>query len=141
MLPTERRYDIDWLRVIAIALLLVYHIAIAFQPWGVFIGFIQNAESLDSLWVPMSMLNIWRIPLLFAVSGMGVSFALRKRNWKQLILERTRRILLPFLPALARLDVGAPLDACGLPPEMQRAVIAYQGQLTPGYEYLAEFLD
>ena len=37
---SERRYDIDWLRVIAIGLLLVYHIGIGFQPWGVFIGFI-----------------------------------------------------------------------------------------------------
>jgi len=43
------------------------------------------------------MLNIWRIPLLFFVSGMGVCFAIRKRNWKQLLLERTKRILLPFL--------------------------------------------
>jgi peptidoglycan/LPS O-acetylase OafA/YrhL len=43
------------------------------------------------------MLNVWRIPLLFVVSGMGVYFALRKRNWKQLIGERSRRILVPFL--------------------------------------------
>ena len=92
MTAIERRYDIDWLRVIAIALLLIYHIGIAFQPWGVFIGFIQNTESLDWLWAPMSMLNIWRIPLLFFVSGMGVSFALMKRNWKQLFVERSRRL-------------------------------------------------
>ncbi len=93
----ERRYDIDWLRVIAIGLLLIYHIAITFQPWGVFIGFIQNDKPLESLWIPMSMLNVWRIPLLFFVSGMGVCFAMRKRNWKQLVLERTKRILIPFL--------------------------------------------
>lgn len=97
MTNTGRRYDIDWLRVIAIGLLLIYHIGIGFQPWGVFIGFIQNDRSLESLWVPMSMLNIWRIPLLFFVSGMGVCFAMRTRNWRQLLLERTRRILLPFL--------------------------------------------
>jgi len=97
-MPTaNRRYDIDWLRVIAIGLLLIYHITIVFQPWGVFIGFIQSDKPLESLWIPMSMLNVWRIPLLFFVSGMGVCFAIRKRNWKQLILERTRRILLPFL--------------------------------------------
>lgn len=94
---TKRRYDIDWLRVITIGLLLIYHIAIVFQPWGVFIGFIQSDESLVSLWIPMSMLNIWRIPLLFFVSGMGVCFAIRKRNWKQLLLERTKRIFLPFV--------------------------------------------
>ena len=97
MIPEARRYDIDWLRVIAIALLLVYHIGIGFQPWGVFIGFIQNDRQIDSLWVPMSMLNVWRIPLLFFVSGMGVCFAMRKRNLKMLLLERSRRILLPFL--------------------------------------------
>jgi len=97
MKTTERRYDIDWLRVIAIGLLIMYHIGFVFLPWGVFIGFIQNEESIESLWIPMSMLNIWRIPLLFFVSGMGVCFAIGKRSWKQLILERTRRILLPFL--------------------------------------------
>ncbi len=92
-----RRYDIDWLRVIAIGLLLVYHIAIGFQPWGVFIGFIQSNEPLESIWIPMSMLNIWRIPLLFFVSGMGIWFAIQRRDWKQLIAERARRILLPFV--------------------------------------------
>ena len=97
MNPITRRYDIDWLRVITIGLLLIYHIAIVFQPWGVFIGFIQSENSLESIWIPMSMINVWRIPLLFFVSGMGVCFAIRKRNWKQLILERTQRILVPFL--------------------------------------------
>jgi len=97
MSTTIRRYDIDWLRVIAIGLLLFYHIGIGFQPWGVFIQFIQSDTPLESLWIPMSMLNIWRIPLLFFVSGMGVCFAMRKRNWKQLLLERTKRILIPFV--------------------------------------------
>ena len=97
MKTTERRYDIDWLRVIAIGLLLIYHIGIAFQPWGVFIGFIQSDHPIEQLWIPMSMLNVWRIPLLFFVSGMGVCFAIRRRNWKQLLVERARRILLPFL--------------------------------------------
>lgn len=93
----NRRYDIDWLRVIAIGLLLIYHIGIGFQPFGVLIGFIQSNQPLEALWVPLSMLNIWRIPLLFFVSGMGICFAIRKRSWKQLLLERGRRILLPFL--------------------------------------------
>ena len=96
-MTTERRYDIDWLRVIAIGLLLIYHIAIIFQPWAMFIGFIKSDEFLEDLWKPMTMLNVWRIPLLFYVSGMGLYFAMRKRNWKQLLVERTKRILLPFL--------------------------------------------
>jgi glucan biosynthesis protein C len=93
----ERRYDIDWLRVIAIGLLLVYHVTIGFQPWGVFIQFIQSNEPLEELWTIMSMINIWRIPFLFFVSGMGVFFAMRKRSWQKLIKERSKRILVPFL--------------------------------------------
>jgi glucan biosynthesis protein C len=94
---SDRRYDIDWLRVVAIALLLIYHIAIMFQPWGVFIGFIQSAESSEAIWIPMALLNVWRIPLLFFVSGMGVCFALRRRDWKQLLIDRSKRILLPLI--------------------------------------------
>ncbi len=94
---TERRYDIDWLRVIAIGMLLIYHVAIIFQPWAVFLGFLQNDNPLNGLWVPMSILNIWRIPLLFFVSGMGVSFAMQKRDVKQLVLERTKRLFVPLL--------------------------------------------
>ncbi len=93
----ERRYDLDWLRVIAVGLLMIYHVAIVFQPWGLMIGFITNEESWESLWIPMSMLNVWRIPLLFFVSGMGVYFSFQNKNWKQLLKERTLRIFVPFL--------------------------------------------
>ncbi|OEK02924.1 acyltransferase [Roseivirga sp. 4D4] len=93
----QRRYDIDWLRVIAIGLLLIYHIAIGFQSWGGLIGFILSDEPMDSIWIPMSALNVWRIPLLFFVSGMGVAFAMRKRSWSQLMKERGQRILIPYV--------------------------------------------
>lgn len=92
-----RRYDIDWLRVIAIGLLLIYHVAIGFQSWGRMIGFITSPQPWNGLWTPMAMLNVWRIPLLFFVSGMGVFLAMRQRTWKQLVTERTLRIWLPFV--------------------------------------------
>lgn len=94
---SARRYDIDWLRVIAIGFLLIYHVAIGFQSWGRMIGFITSDEPWGALWVPMALLNVWRIPLLFFVSGMGVYFAMQTRNWSQLIGERAFRILLPFV--------------------------------------------
>ena len=45
----------------------------------------------------MGLINIWRIPLLFIISGMGVCFAMRRRNWKELLKDRTKRILLPLI--------------------------------------------
>lgn len=96
-MSTTRRYDIDWLRVIAIGLLLIYHTAIGFQSWGIMIGFISNKKTWEALWTPMTMLNVWRIPFLFYVSGMGVYFAIQNKNWKQLLSERAIRIGLPYL--------------------------------------------
>jgi peptidoglycan/LPS O-acetylase OafA/YrhL len=94
---SERRYDIDWIRVIAIALLIVYHVAIVFQPWGLMIGFMTNAEPWESLWLPMTMLNVWRIPILFFIAGMGFVFSFQNRNWKELLKERALRIGIPFV--------------------------------------------
>lgn len=96
-MENQRRYDIDWLRVIAIGLLLIYHIAIVFQPWALFIGFIRSDELHTGIWQVMTLLNVWRIPLLFYVSGMGVYFAMQRRSVKQLLGDRARRILLPYL--------------------------------------------
>ena len=45
----------------------------------------------------MGLINIWRIPLLFIISGMGVWFAMRRRNWKELLKDRAKRILLPLI--------------------------------------------
>lgn len=92
-----RRHDLDWLRVIAIGLLLIYHSAIGFQFWGRLIGFITNEESWNSLWLPMTMLNIWRIPILFYVSGMGFCLAMQNKSWKQLLIDRFKRIGLPLV--------------------------------------------
>jgi hypothetical protein len=53
-----RRYDIDWLRVLALGLLIVYHVVVSFQPWALYLFFIQNDQSLELLWLFMSMINI-----------------------------------------------------------------------------------
>jgi len=50
------------------------------------------------------------------------------------------RVLKPFIPAIAACDTTKPFAECGLPPEIKRAVIAYQGELTPDYRYIAEYL-
>jgi glucan biosynthesis protein C len=93
----QRRYDVDWLRVLALGLLIVYHCVVSFQLWASAIFFPQNEESLEGLWILMSMVNVWRIPVLFLISGMGVRFAMERRDWRQLLKDRTIRILIPFV--------------------------------------------
>ena len=50
------------------------------------------------------------------------------------------RALAPFLPALAAVDTSGSLVESGLPPELQRATIAWRGRLTPDFAYLAPSL-
>lgn len=50
------------------------------------------------------------------------------------------RVLTPFIPAIARCDFSQPFEECDLPPEIKRAVIVYQGKLTPDYQYIAKYL-
>ncbi|MHB8094735.1 MAG: bifunctional lysine ketoglutarate reductase /saccharopine dehydrogenase family protein [Candidatus Aminicenantales bacterium] len=42
-----------------------------------------------------------------------------------------------YVPAIASADYRGEFGACGLPPEIRRAVILYRGRLTPAYSYLA----
>jgi len=95
--PLPRRHDVDWLRTLALGLLIVFHILLIFQSWAASSGFPQNDQLLEELVPFISMLAVWRIPLLFLISGMGVRFAMERRDWKQLLKDRTIRILLPFL--------------------------------------------
>ena len=49
--------------------------------------------------------------------------------------------LKPFVPALIAADFSVPLAASGLPPELAKAVIVYNGKLTDRFAYLEKFLN
>ena len=93
----SRRYDVDWLRTIALVLLIVYHAMISFRMSAHKIGFPEAPNSIEWLEAIMTWLNVWRIPLLFVISGMGTAFALRRRSVGDLVKDRTRRFLEPLL--------------------------------------------
>jgi len=99
-LSPSRRHDVDCLRTLALGLLIIYHVMVSFQPWAPLIGFPRNEPSLEGLGAFMGAVNIWRIPILFLISGMGVRFAMEHRNWKQLLKDRTIRILVPFVSGI-----------------------------------------
>lgn len=89
-----RRYDLDWLRVIVFALLILYHVGMFFVPWG---WHIKNNEIYDWLRWPMLFVNQWRLPILFVISGMGTAFALAYRSGWQFIKERHARLAIPLI--------------------------------------------
>lgn len=88
-----RRYDLDWIRVLVFALLILYHVGMFFVPWD---WHIKYKTSAGWLRYPMLFINQWRLPILFVVSGMGTYYAFNKRDGKQFILERSKRLLVPL---------------------------------------------
>ncbi len=89
-----RRPDIDSLRVLVFALLILYHVGMVFVPWGFHL---KNNVTYEWLTLPMQFVNQWRLPLLFVISGMGTWYALASRNGRQYAGERVKRLLLPLV--------------------------------------------
>ncbi len=54
--------------------------------------------------------------------------------------EEFSEALHTFVPGIAAADFSGPLEACDLPAPVKRALILYQGELTPDYEDMKEFL-
>lgn len=89
-----RNYSLDWLRVLAFLLLIVYHCLMPFQTfeWEV-----NNPERSGLLTGFAWWLHQWRIPLLFFVSGVGMQYSLRQRTVGAFAVERLVRLLIPLV--------------------------------------------
>jgi len=96
--PRPRRYDIDSLRVIAFSLLIFYHVGMLYvEGWGFHI---KSAYQYDWVKYPMMLVNQWRMPLLFLISGVASSFLLYKLNAIEFIKSRSLRLIIPFITGL-----------------------------------------
>jgi hypothetical protein len=73
--PTVRRYDLDWLRIIAFGLLITYHVGMFYVTWGWHVKSVYASPTLEPL---MSVVNPWRLALLFFISGVAIRFATDK---------------------------------------------------------------
>lgn len=93
----ERRYDLDWLRVLAVLLLVPFHVALIFvlDPNSImYIKDVLNSRTLDEA---AGFVHMWHMPVLFIVSGAATYFALGFRSAGQYLRERFLRLLVPFL--------------------------------------------
>lgn len=120
-MKNDRRYDIDWIRVLVFDILIIFHVGMFFSPWE---WHIKNNEIVDWLSYPMSFTSYWRIPILFVVSGMGTRFAFSNKTGKSYVSERVKRLLLPLIVGMLIV----------IPPQV------YLERLTQGIDF-ENFLD
>jgi hypothetical protein len=89
----ERRYDIDWVRVVATLAVFVFHSGRFFDRFD---WHLKNAQQSDFLSMFVGWLDLWMMPLLFMLSGLGSWYSLKFRSSGRYLLERIKRLLIPL---------------------------------------------
>ncbi|MFX0137744.1 MAG: acyltransferase family protein [Candidatus Hodarchaeota archaeon] len=91
---SERRNDLDWLRIFAILIIFFFHSARAFDgiPWE-----IKNGETHIGFTIFIIFTASWIMPLFFLLSGMSSYYALGKKTQTEFIKERSKRLMIPYI--------------------------------------------
>jgi len=98
-----RRHDLDWIRVGAFLLLILYHVGMFYVPWD---WHVNSPRPVDWLEPVMQLTNPWRLTLLFLVSGAATRFLFErfetqgKGGARRFAGSRTVRLLPPLLFAM-----------------------------------------
>lgn len=93
MLEKKRYYDIDWLRVLGMFTIFLFHNARFFneEDWHV-----KNYELDFGMSVFVEILVHFIMPLFFVLSAIAIYYALKKRTNSEFMRERVIRLLIPL---------------------------------------------
>jgi hypothetical protein len=89
-----RRFDLDWIRIGAFMLLILYHVGMLYVPWDYHVKSVHEIPQLVPL---MLALNPWRLALLFLVAGAATRFMTATRSTGRLFASRSVRLLPPLV--------------------------------------------
>lgn len=96
---TDRQFGLDWLRIGAFGILILYHIGMFFVPWG---WHVKTAQPIDWVQWPMMAVNPWRLSLLFLISGIvSRSLMAKPAGPGAFAGSRSWRLLVPLLAGMA----------------------------------------
>jgi peptidoglycan/LPS O-acetylase OafA/YrhL len=98
---TARRHDLDWLRVVAVLGVFVFHAA---HPFDLFDWHVKNDQRSLVVSLVLGPFVPWGMGLLFLLAGAASRLALRSRTPRQYLRERWRRLAVPFLVGSALLS-------------------------------------
>ena len=92
--PSQRRADLDWIRVVAFGLLILFHVSLVYAPWDWHVHSRHTFAWLEEVTVATGP---WRLTLLFLVSGAALRFMSRRFTPTEVLRARMTRLLPPLL--------------------------------------------
>ncbi len=95
LVKVDRRWDIDWLRILVVLMLVPYHTARVFDHDPFYVKNDQLTNALTYWFVRVG--DAFAMELLFLLAGASAWFALRRRSGGQYAKERFKRLLIPFI--------------------------------------------
>src|SRR3990172_12055185 len=90
----QRRYELDWLRVLAILAVFIYHCALIFGPDP---SSIKNATTYEFVDDWGAFVGTWGMPLIFIISGASAFYALGKVSPGKYVKGIAMRLLVPLV--------------------------------------------
>ena len=90
----QRRYDLDWVRIGAFMLLILYHVGMYYVTWDWHVKSPQASATIEPL---MMLSSPWRLSLLFLVSGVATAYLLARQGSGQFLRLRSSRLLIPLI--------------------------------------------
>lgn len=94
--PVARLHYLDWLRVLAVFGVFIYH---SLQPFSSDDWHVKNDQLSGAISAVISFVDPWGVAFFFLVAGASSFLALRWRTAGQYVRERLRRLLLPLVVA------------------------------------------
>jgi glucans biosynthesis protein C len=91
---SPRVHYIDWLRVLAVLLLFPFHTLRVFNYEAFYVKGAALSQTVNYV---LGFISTWHMQLLFFLAGASTLYALRKRGGGGYLLERVKRLLVPFL--------------------------------------------
>jgi peptidoglycan/LPS O-acetylase OafA/YrhL len=91
---TQRRFDLDWLRVLAILAVFTYHCALIFAPDPFSIKNPTTYQFIDDLG---EFAGLWGMPLILLISGASAFYALGKVSPGKYVKGIVARLLVPLV--------------------------------------------
>ncbi|HEY9336877.1 MAG TPA: acyltransferase [Kribbella sp.] len=97
----ERLWFLDWLRVLAVLGVFVFH---TLRPFDDGDWHVKNAETSEGISIGIAFLGLWGLAFFFMISGCAAWLALRRRAAPRFLRERSLRLLVPFVVAYVLLS-------------------------------------